>query len=295
MQPKELPPRWFYDERGSELFEEITRLPEYYQTRTEERILRDNADQILDAVRPASLVELGSGSSTKTRLLIASGIRSGQLRRFVPFDVSETIVQSASRELLQAFPGLTIHAVIGDFSAHLDRIPRFGRQLIIFLGSTIGNFQTEARCQFLRSVRHILKPEDAFLLGVDLVKDPAELVAAYDDAAGVTADFNLNVLRVINRELGANFDLGGFRHVARYSEPDCRIEMHLQSQRRQTVDIPAAGLRVDFAEGELMLTEISVKFTHGRLEECFAQAGLRMDHWFTDTRERFGVALAVPA
>jgi L-histidine Nalpha-methyltransferase len=209
----------------------------------------------------------------------------------VPFDVSDGIVQRAARELLHEFPGLTIHAVIGDFAEHLDRIPRFGRQLVVFLGGTIGNFFPRERQAFLTGVRQLLEPGDSFLLGVDLVKDHAELVAAYDDAQGVTAAFNLNVLSVINRELDADFELPAFAHLARYDAERDWIEMHLRSLRRQTVHIRAADLVAEFEEGELMRTEISAKFTRQRVEGCFAEAGLHLDAWYTDERQRFALAL----
>jgi L-histidine N-alpha-methyltransferase len=290
--PKELPPRWFYDDHGSELFEQITELPEYYQTRTEAAILRASAVDVIARVCPASIVELGAGASTKTRLVIAEARREGTLEWFVPFDVSDGIVQRAAKELLHEYPGLNIHAVIGDFAAHLDRIPRFGRQLVIFLGGTIGNFLPGDRQAFLRAVAALLQPGDGFLLGMDLVKDRSELVAAYDDAQGVTAAFNLNVLRVINRELNADFDTSSFAHLARYDEQTDWIEMHLRSLRRQTVRIPGAGLTVEFEEGELIRTEISAKFTRPRLEACFDDAGLHLDAWYTDDRQRFALALA---
>ncbi len=293
-QPKELPPRWFYDERGSELFELITELPEYYQTRTEAAILRQCASDVVQRVQPRSILELGAGASTKTRLLIEAAHSSGELRWFQPFDVSDAIVQRAARDLLRDFPGLTIHAVIGDFKEHLDRIPRFGRQLVVFLGSTIGNFFPDERRSFLSAVRQLMGPEDAFLLGVDLVKDPLVLEAAYDDAQGVTAQFNLNVLSVINRELQADFDLGSFRHVACYDRENQWIEMHLRSLGNQIVHIPGAGFTAEFKEGELMRTEISAKFTRQRVDESFAQAGLRTEAWYTDREERFALALAVP-
>ncbi|HEU0166185.1 MAG TPA: L-histidine N(alpha)-methyltransferase [Chloroflexota bacterium] len=293
--PKELPPRWFYDDYGSELFEQITELPEYYQTRTEAAILRQYAPDIAARTAPEAIVELGSGSSLKTRLLIDAARAQGELHCFVPFDVSAAIVEQSAIQLLHQLPDLRIHAVIGDFAQHLDRIPRVGRQLIVFLGSTMGNFLPDARLRFLRDVRALLQPGDAFVLGVDLVKDERELVAAYDDAAGVTAAFNLNVLNVINSELGANFDPGSFQHVARWDREREWIEMHLRSLRDQEVVIPGADLRVSFTAGELLRTEISAKFTRSRIEEAFAASGLRLEAWYTDERQRFAEALAVAA
>jgi len=291
--PKSLPPRWFYDERGSELFVAITRLPEYYQTRTEAAILRRAAPDVIAAIEPEAMVELGAGSAAKTRLLIEAGLEA-RLTCFVPFDISEAFLQQTARQLAADFPGLSVYAVVGDFAAHLDRVPRHGRQLVVFLGSTIGNFEDDQRRAFLAGVRRLLLPGDAFLVGIDLVKDEAELVAAYDDRAGVTADFNLNVLRVLNRELEATFDLAGFEHVARFDRGRSRIEMYLRSRRRQRVAIPGAGMVVDFAEGELTLTEISVKFTRESIERELREGGLRTVRWYTDEAKRFALSLCVP-
>ncbi len=293
--PKELPPRWFYDERGSQLFEEITRLPEYYLTRAETEILARCARDIACRMQPEAIVELGAGSSTKTRMLIDAARQSGMLSRFVPFDVSPEIVERSARELVAEFPGLGVHAVIGDFAGDLQQIPRLGRQLVVFLGSTIGNFDDQERAAFLAAVRSLLAPGDGFLLGVDLVKDPAELIAAYDDAAGVTAGFNRNVLAVINRELSADFDLGAFEHVALYDPELHRIEMHLRSTRDQWVTIPGVGMRVLFQQGELMRTEISAKFTRPMVEAFLHDAGMGLAAWYTDPEERFALVSAVPA
>lgn len=293
--PKELPPRWFYDDRGSELFEQITELPEYYPTRTETAILAAHANDIMARTRPESLVELGSGTSRKTRLLIEAGRRAGTLQSFVPFDVSESTVRDAAATLVRAYPGLAIHIVVGDFGAHVDLIPRFGRQLIAFLGSTIGNLTPDERIALLQSVRAILRPGDAFLLGADLVKDRNELIAAYDDVAGVTAEFNKNVLAVINRTLYANFELEAFEHVALWNEPEHRIEMHLRSTRRHTVQIPGAGLDIQFEAGELMRTELCTKFTRDILEADFRTANLDIAAWYTDPADRFAVVLGVPS
>jgi len=291
--PKSLPPRWFYDERGSELFEAITRLPEYYQTRTETAILREVAPEIVARVRPEALVELGAGSAEKTRLLIEPAVRD-RLTCFVPFDISEAFLQQTARRLATDFPGLAVYAVVGDFSLHVDRVPRYGQQLVAFLGSTIGNFDDDQRARFLRQVHALLCPGDAFLLGVDLVKDETELVAAYDDAAGVTAEFNLNVLRVLNRELGANFDLGAFEHVASFDHERSRIEMRLRARTAQRVTIPQAAMAVDFAAGEALLTEISVKFTRDSIQRELETSGLGLARWYTDPRERFALCLCTP-
>ena len=288
--PKSLPPRWFYDQRGSELFEAITRLPEYCLTRTEAAILEWAAPDVVSAVRPEALVELGAGSSEKTRRLIEAGRRSG-LAWFLPFDISEDFLQRAARQVAAEFPGLNVYAVVGDFADHLDRVPRHGRQLIAFLGSTIGNFDQAERLAFLAGVRRLLEPGDAFLLGIDLVKPEAQLVAAYDDAEGVTAEFNRNLLHVLNRELGADFDAGGFEHLALFDRDRSRIEMHLRSRRRQRVRIPAAGLAVDFERGERLLTEISVKFTREGIERDLGESGMRIARWYTDPAERFALCL----
>jgi L-histidine Nalpha-methyltransferase len=293
--PKELHPRWFYDERGSQLFEEITELPEYYLTRTEAEILERYAPEIVAATQPGTIAELGAGSSTKTRILMDAAWQAGILSRFVPFDVSAEVVERAARELIDAFPGLTVHAVIGSFDAHMERIPRFGRQLIAFLGSTIGNFDGQEQVAFLSTVRRLLQPDDAFLLGVDLVKDPGELTAAYNDTAGVTAEFNRNMLAVLNHELDADFDLDTFEHVAVYNAELTRIEMYLRSVLDQWVSIPGASLRVHFDSGEALRTEISVKFTRPMVETALAKAGMRVTGWYTDNRERFALVLGALA
>jgi L-histidine N-alpha-methyltransferase len=293
-QPKELHPRWFYDERGSQLFEEITELPEYYLTRTEVDILQRYAPEIIAATQPGTIAELGAGSSTKTRILMNAAWQAGILSRFVPFDVSAEIVERAARELIDSFPGLTVHAVIGSFDTHLECIPRYGRQLIAFLGSTIGNFDDEEQVRFLSAARRLLQPGDSFLLGVDLVKDADELTAAYNDAAGVTAAFNRNMLAVVNHELDADFELDAFEHVAVYNTALSRIEMYLRSVREQWVNIPGAGLRVHFDSDEALRTEISVKFTRRMVETAMGKAGMRVTGWYADSRDRFALVLGAP-
>ncbi len=290
--PKELPPRWFYDERGSVLFEEITLLPEYYLTRAELGILQEYAHDIARVTRPEAIVELGAGSSKKTRVLIEAARQAGTLSHFVPFDVSREIVEISAQALTEEFPGLSIRPVIGSFSTDLDLIPRLDRQLVVFLGSTIGNFEDQEHRAFLSAVDSLLAPGDSFLLGIDLVKDTNELTAAYNDSAGVTAEFNRNVLAVINRELGADFDLNGFEHVALYDDEEHRIEMYLRSVQDQWVSIPGAGMRTFFEKGELMRTEISVKFTRPIVEEFLHEAGMQMIGWYSDREDRFALALA---
>ena len=290
---KWLPPRWFYDDHGCELFEEITRLPEYYQTRTEAAILEAAAERIAELTAPSTMVELGAGSCTKTRILLDAMARRG-LQRFVPVDVSEVALADAARRLTAEFPSLHVHGVVADFTEALDRLPREDHQVIVFLGSTIGNLLPHERALLLAHVRSRLTRNGAFLLGIDLVKPVADLYAAYNDAAGITAAFNRNLLAVVNRELGADFDTDAFSHEAPYDDILNRIEMHLRSVRDQWVEIPAADLRVHFAEGETVLTEISTKFTRARVEAELSSAGMTCVDWFSDGDERFALALAMP-
>jgi len=293
--PKVLPPKWFYDARGSELFEEITRLPEYYPTRRERAILTTAAGEIAELTGADTLVELGSGSSEKTTLLLDALRAHGTLRRYVPVDVSDTALLEASETLVAAYPGLVVHGVIADFEAHLDRLPGGGRRLVAFLGSTIGNLDPPTRATFLSEIRAGMADGDALLLGTDLVKPVERLVAAYDDAQGVTAAFNKNVLSVINRELDADFDVDAFEHRAVWDPQNEWIEMRLRSTRAQTVDVAGLDLRVKFEDGEEMRTEISTKFRRERLEAELAAAGLRLTRWWTDDDGDFGLSLAEPA
>ena len=290
--PKFLQPRWFYDDRGCELFDEITCLPEYYQTRTEMGILQRHARGIMELVRPASIVELGAGSCTKSRVLIRAAKGMGSLWTFVPFDISEATLRRAASELSAEFDDLTLYCVTGEFDHHLSQIPRFGRQLIVFLGSTIGNFDGEDAHRFLAEVRRLMRPGDHFLIGADLVKSEADLISAYDDSRGVTADFNRNVLARINNELDADFDLDSFRHEARWNAAEQRIEMHLRSERGQTVTIPAADLTARFERGETLRTEVCVKYTRESLEGLLREEGIDPVAWFTDSAQRFGLLLA---
>jgi dimethylhistidine N-methyltransferase len=292
--PKDLPPKWFYDDRGSQLFDEITRLDEYYPTRAERAILDARAEEIATASGADTLIELGSGTSEKTRLLLDALARVGQLTRFVPFDVSETTLRDAASAISAEHPGIDVHAVVGDFERHLDQLPRGGRRLIAFLGGTIGNLPPTTRAEFLASVAAGLEPGDSFLLGTDLVKDVDRLVAAYDDAAGVTAAFNRNVLAVINRELGADFDPAAFNHVAKWNAQDEWIEMWLESPSAQTVKVPDLDLIVEFEPGEQMRTEISAKFRRPELELELRAAGLTMTNWWTDEHGDFALTLSTP-
>ena len=304
--PKQLPPKWFYDEHGSELFEEITRLPEYYPTRAERDILRDRAPAIAAASRPGELVELGSGSSEKTRLLLDALTGrgpdggDGTLRLFVPVDVSESALVAAGRAVLAEYPGLAVRAVVSDFEEHLGLAAAgddggAGPRLVAFLGGTIGNLFPAQRAAFLSRLRSEMHNGDALLLGTDLVKDPATLVAAYDDAAGVTAAFNKNVLTVLNRELDADFDPDLFRHVAVWDPGNEWIEMRLRSLAAQTVKVPGIGLVVSFEQGEEMRTEVSAKFRREGIAAELAGAGFAMRHWWTDSGARYGLSLSEPA
>ena len=247
---KELPPKHLYDTRGAELFEQICELPEYYPTRTERAILERVAGELIAQTAASELVELGSGSATKTRLLLDAMRAAGTLESFVAVDVTESFVRDSATELLLEYPGLQVHGLIADFERHLDRLPpAHGPRLLAFLGGTIGNFAPAARRRFLRSVCSLMRPEDHLLVGTDLVKDAAVLEAAYDDSAGVTAEFNLNILHVLNRELGADFDPAAFRHVARFDTEHEWIEMRLRARSAQRVTLPALGLTVEFAAG----------------------------------------------
>jgi L-histidine N-alpha-methyltransferase len=290
--PKSLPPKWFYDSVGSDLFDQITRLPEYYPTRAEAEILRDRAAEIAAASGADTLVELGSGTSEKTRLLLSALRDTASLRRFVPFDVDAGMLQAASSAISDEYPGIEIDAVCGDFEQHLGEIPKVGRRLIVFLGSTIGNLTSQPRATFLAALADTMLPGDTLLLGTDLVKDTARLERAYDDAAGVTARFNKNVLAVVNRELSADFDLDAFDHVARWNADEERIEMWLRASGPQHVRVGALDLTVDFAAGEEMLTEVSCKFRPEGVDAELAAAGLRRTHWWTDEAGDFGLSLS---
>lgn len=290
--PKDLPPKWFYDDRGSELFDEITRLPEYYPTRAERSILVERAGEIAEVTGADTLVELGSGTSEKTRLLLDALASRGRLRRFVPFDVSETTLRTAAAAIEQEYAPVDVHAVVGDFERHVRAIPREGRRLVAFLGGTIGNLDPAKRAVFLGDVSADLEPGDSFLLGTDLVKDVARLEAAYDDAAGVTAAFNRNVLDVVNRALGADFVPERFEHVARFESGPEWIEMLLCSTVAQEVHVPDLELTVSFAAGEEMRTEISAKFRRERVEEELRAAGLELREWWTDPAGDFALSLS---
>ncbi|WP_211291072.1 L-histidine N(alpha)-methyltransferase [Kineococcus xinjiangensis] len=292
--PKRLPPKWFYDERGGRLFDEITRLPEYYPTRRERELLAAVAAEVAQLTGADTLVELGSGTSEKTRLLLDALRDKRTLRRFVPFDVDSATLTAAGAAVAEAYPGVAVHAVVGDFEHHLDVLPAGGRRLVAFLGSTLGNFEPEPRAEFLHAVAATLGPHDALLLGTDLVKGPERLLAAYDDSAGVTAEFNRNVLHVLNRELGADFDPDAFDHVVTWDAEREWIEMHLRAQDAVEVRVPALDLTVRFARGETIHTEVSAKFRRETVQAELAAAGLELTHWWTDPAGDVALSLAVP-
>ncbi|MFC9468440.1 L-histidine N(alpha)-methyltransferase [Streptomyces coelicoflavus] len=291
--PKRLPPKWFYDARGSELFEAITALPEYYPTRAEREILVDRAGEIAAATGARTLVELGSGSSEKTRVLLDALTERTGLGAYVPVDVSESALTQAGEALVAERPGLQVHALIADFTGGLTLPGTPGPRLVAFLGGTVGNLLPGERAAFLSSVRALLSPGDALLLGTDLVKDEGVLVRAYDDAAGVTAEFNKNVLAVMNRELEADFEPAAFEHVALWNAEREWIEMRLRSRTAQTVKVQALDLAVDFADGEELRTEVSAKFRREGVRAELEAAGLDLTHWWTDGEGRFALSLSV--
>lgn len=290
--PKWLPPKWFYDARGSELFEAITGLPEYYPTRTEYALLQRVCGEIAELAGAQVLVELGAGSAAKTRLLLTALGATGTLETYVPQDVSESALRAAAAEIGADFPRLAVHAVVSDFTDTLANLPRGGHRMIAFLGGTIGNLVPAEREVFLGSLHQVLAPGEWLLLGAGLVVDPAVLVPAYDDAAGVTAEFNRNVLRVLNTRLGANFDPDAFRHVASWDARNEWIEMRLRAERDMQVRVADLDLDVSFSRGEDLRTEISAKFRRAGLAAELKAAGFTTVRTWTDPAERFAVLLA---
>src|SRR4051794_7175944 len=289
---KELSPRYFYDERGSQLFEDITRVPEYYPTRCERAILERHSSEICAAAgAPATLIELGSGSATKTRVLLDAMKGSGCLGAYAPVDISEQITRDTARDVATEY-GITVHGLVCDYERDLERMPLAGPRVIAFLGGTIGNFLPAQRASFLARVANLLGPDDRFLLGTDLVKDRATLEAAYNDSAGVTAAFNKNVLSVLNRELGANFDTEAFEHVALWDDENLWIDIRLRSLRRQVIEFGVLDMHVAFERGEEMPTEISTKFARDGLAGIYGEAGLEMVEWWTDPAGLFALSLA---
>jgi L-histidine Nalpha-methyltransferase len=287
---KELPPKYFYDARGSELFDRITTLPEYYPTRAEREILNRRAPEIVARSGARELVELGSGTASKTRALLYAMAGNGTLARYVPFDVDESVVESCAEELVELYPGLAVHGVVGDFERDLEHIPEGERRLFAFLGGTIGNLPPAARATFLERLGAVMGPSDRLVIGTDLVKDRRVLEAAYNDSQGVTAEFNRNLLRVINEGLDADFDTEAFAHVAFFDEANSWIEMRLRARGAQTVRVRGAALEVTFKDGEEMRTEISAKFTRDAVERELRDAGLRLDGFHTDAQGLFGLA-----
>jgi L-histidine N-alpha-methyltransferase len=292
--PKHLPSKWFYDARGSQLFEDITRLPEYYLARAETEILQDNADEILASVRPFELVELGSGYSVKTKLLIDAMRRIGSGQTYIPIDISEDAVWEAARHLCTYYPWLRIDGLVGDYFSDLQNVPRRGRRLVAFLGSTIGNYEEAGRKAFLVELSNMLDPGDALLLGLDLVKAERPLLAAYNDAAGVTAEFNRNILHVLNHELNADFEPSEFDYTCAWNESRACIEMGLTATRAMTVRLETLDLEIEFHAGEILHNEVSYKFTRGTATAELGAAGLALEGWYTDRLDRFAVALARP-
>ena len=289
--PRRLPTKYFYDDRGSELFERICELPEYYQTRTEHQLLQTVADDVIALTEADELVELGSGAATKTRVLLDAMARAQRLRFYVPFDVSEGIVRRVAQELVDEYEGLQVHGVVGDFLAHLEHIPDGGRRLVVILGGTIGNFGPESGPVFLSSVCEEMASGDFFLLGVQLITDVQRLENAYNDAEGVTAEFNKNILSALKSVIGANFDPDAFEHVARYNHEQHRIEMHLRSTEPQSIPIPELNVTLKLDKDEEILTEISTKFNRQQVEELLTNAGFALAEWYTDPSNLHGLAL----
>jgi len=292
---KELPPKHFYDARGADLFDRICDLPEYYPTRAERAILRERAAEIVELTGAAEIVELGSGTAAKTRILLDAMQEAGTLRRYVPLDVTESMILDTAATLVEEYPGLLVHGIVGDFERHLHHLPAaLGPRLVVFLGGTIGNFTPGSRRRFLRGLARAMGTDDHLLLGTDLVKDPALLEAAYNDSDGVTAEFNRNVLHVVNRELAADFAVEAFDHVAFFDREREWIEMRLRASSRQHVHIGALGIDVVFEPREELRTEISAKFTRERLEGDLAAAGLELERVLSDDDELFAVSLSRP-
>ena len=290
--PRRLPSKYFYDRRGSQLFERITELPEYYLTRTERSLLEAVADHLCTTTGAEELVELGAGAATKTRILLDAMARTGRLRCYVPFDVSESAVRRVATELATEYPGLEVHGMVADFTHHLKAIPPGEQRLVILLGSTIGNYQTEEAVAFLGRVAQLMSRGDYFLLGADLIKPVGRLEAAYNDSAGVTAEFNRNILQVVNRVAGGDFVPEAFRHQALYNQQQHRIELHLVAERQQRVRLSTLDLEIRLREGEEILTEISSKYDRPMIKEMLERSGFRLAEWYTDPEELFALALA---
>jgi L-histidine N-alpha-methyltransferase len=294
--PKRLQPKYLYDERGSDLFEQITELPEYYPMREEGALLNSIASALIASMAPGEIVELGSGSSTKTRALLDAGRANGCLKRYVAFDVSESIIRLAASELLQRYDGLEVYGIVGDFHRHLEKIPpHTGRRLVLFLGGTLGNLYRDERIELLGQIRGLLAPDDRLLVGFDLVKDKALIEAAYNDSQGVTAEFNRNMLRVINNGLDGDFDPDAFEHYAYFNTTESRIEMHLRPKSAQVAHLGKIGLKVIVEPAETIWTESSHKFTEASVREMLTASGLSLEEWHAAAGDMFALALAGPA
>ncbi|MBO9520805.1 MAG: L-histidine N(alpha)-methyltransferase [Nocardioidaceae bacterium] len=292
--PRTLPPKWLYDDAGSALFDEITRLPEYYPYAAERSILEAHAHEIVEASGATTLIELGSGTSDKSRILLDAFVQQG-LERFAPVDVSEQTLRDAAAMIAQRYPGLEVEAVVGDFTLHLAQLPRGGRRTVAFLGGTIGNLYREERAAFLGALADVLEPGDSLLLGTDLVKSADRLIAAYDDERGVTREFVLNVLRVLNRELDADFDLDGFAYVPFWDPHMERMDLRLRAEMPQRVTIAGADLVLDLASGEELRVEISTKFRVSKIAAELEAAGLDVTRVWTDENADFALTLATKA
>ncbi len=292
LSPKELPPKWFYDDRGSDLFDQITRLPDYYPTRREREILIREMDVIAECSGADTVVELGSGTSEKTRIVLDALAAVDRLARYVPFDNSEAPLLQAANTLAQHYEGLEVHGVVGDFEHHLEHIPAGGCRMFVMLGGTIGNFLPTARQKFLAAVSDTMQTGDALLMGFDLIKDHDRLLAAYNDPSGVTADFNRNMLSVINQRLDADFVLEQFEHEAVFNDDEECIEMWLRAAKAQQVTIKELNMQVDFAVGESMRTEVSVKFRPENIGTQLGEVGLSVEKLWTDTQGDFALSLS---
>lgn len=292
MEPKTIPSKYFYDDFGSALFEQITKLPEYYQTRTEASLLKKHAGVIVSQCLPMQLVELGSGSSTKTRMLLDAMAEAALLDSYVPVDISSTILKASSERLLTDYPGLDIHCLIGDFEHDLDHLPPSENRLIVVLGGTIGNFDLLPRRDFLTRIYSLMEPSDHLMIGVDLVKDRARLESAYNDSVGITEMFNKNILTVLNREIGSDFDLDLFEHVAFFDPDNAWIEMRLRALSAHSVQLGNLSRELEFDQGEEIRTEISCKFTRDSLTEDLLQSGLSISDWHQDERADFALCTA---
>ena len=290
--PRTLPTKYLYDDRGSALFEQICELPEYYQTRTEYALLNAVADEVIAQTGSKTLVELGSGAATKTRMLLDAMARANHLRAYVPFDVSEGIVRRVAHEMAEEYDGLQVHGVVGDFLAHLEHLPEGDARFVIFLGGTIGNMGPDAASAFLCSIHHAMSAGDFFLLGVQLITDVARMEAAYNDSAGITAAFNKNMLAVVNSVIGTDFDPDAFAHVARFNHDKRWIEMSLRSRREQVIPLPDLAVTLPLRAGEALLTEISCKYTRGQVEGILTAAGFHLVAWYSDPHQLHGLALA---